>query len=340
MKLKLILITICMSCSTTFFGHNANLKNIANTIHFQQNANGVPTNSLVTVSFQDNHKTLWIGTSVNDYDGNVYTSNDNGKSFQKFITSDFKGIVFAMMQDDQNNLWFGTLDALYMSSNYGKNWTNVSHSTSYVMSVTNITEDSQHVIWVASDSGLWKTTNYGKSFVNVNVQPLGTDATYSAFKEDNHHNLWAGVFYYSQGEYTGVYRSTDFGKTWQFMFANWIVSDICQDKNNDILLGTRTGVFISSDFGAHFKEILFNKQSLATNRMYIDSENNIWAGSVQMGLWESNDNAKTWTQNLNGLKSSWGIRSIYQDSTNNYWLGTFQITSNSVYNFYGLYQSI
>jgi len=182
----------------------------------------------------------------------------------------------------------------------------------------------------AVNGGVWKTTNGGQTWRNVtdgrtDISSVGAIAV--APSDPN-------VIYVGTGESqlredltygTGVYRSTDAGKTWHHLGLNDTqqIGDVVIDPRDPdrayvAAIGhafgpnAERGVFRTTDGGKSWKKVLFINDSTGANDLTIDPTNprilfaSVWkfqrtpwgmdAGGGRSGLWKTTDGGDTWKE--------------------------------------------
>ncbi|MBI2796156.1 MAG: glycosyl hydrolase [Gemmatimonadetes bacterium] len=182
----------------------------------------------------------------------------------------------------------------------------------------------------AVNGGVWKTTNAGASWTNITdgVSDISSVGAITVAPSDPN-VIWVGT---GEGQPredvtygTGVYRSTDGGKSWTSLGlpdARQITAIRVDGKDPDrawvASLGhafgpnSERGVFRTTDGGATWKKVLFLNDSTGAADLSIDPTNprilfaSMWkfqrtpwgmdAGSGRSGLWKTTDGGDTWTE--------------------------------------------
>ena len=182
----------------------------------------------------------------------------------------------------------------------------------------------------AVNGGVWKTTNAGASWANItdgksDISSVGAIAV--AASDPN-------VIYVGTGEAqpredltygTGVYRSTDGGRSWQHLGLadSYQVSQIRIDPRDPDRVfvsavghafgpNAERGVFRTTDGGKTWKKVLFLNDSTGAADLSMDQTNSrilyasMWKfqrtpwgmdeGGGRSGLWKTTDGGDTWTE--------------------------------------------
>ena len=134
---------------------------------------------------------------------------------------------------------------------------------SYVME----SEKENGVIYTGSDDGLvYVTKNGGKEWTNITPKDLG-EALINAIEVSPHNSavVYIAANKYKFNDFTPfIYKSSDYGKTWT-KIVNGIpygafTKVVREDEQRKGLLyaGTETGLYISYDDGANWKNLQLN----------------------------------------------------------------------------------
>ena len=180
------------------------------------------------------------------------------------------------------------------------------------------------------NGGVWRTTNGGQSWANITdgVSDISSVGAMAIAPSD------ANVIYVGTGESqlredltpgTGVYRSTDAGKSWtnlgladSHQVADIIVDPRDPDRAYVAAMGhafgpnRERGVFRTLDGGKTWKKVLFINDSTGANDLTIDPSNprilyasmykfqrtpwSMQAGGGRSGIWKTVDGGDSWTE--------------------------------------------
>jgi len=187
----------------------------------------------------------------------------------------------------------------------------------------------------ATGGGVWKTDNYGMSWKNVSdgYFPTPSIGAISVYQKD------PKIVYVGTGSDglrsnviagKGVYKSTDAGKTWNFIGLKESgqigAVEIHPDNPNIVYVAAigqafgrneERGVFKTTDGGKTWDKVLYHSDSIGFSDLELapDDPNTIYAGawrgerkpwtiisgSTEGGVYKSTDAGKTWTKLANGL---------------------------------------
>jgi photosystem II stability/assembly factor-like uncharacterized protein len=230
-----------------------------------------------------------------EYSG-LYKSTDNGNTWSKIVTqfNDFQ--VYAIYITEEDHIWVGTnfQGRIYRSTDNGKTWENKRNG--YNTGECWAFGQSKDGILFAGDGQyvkIFRSTDYGENWtLSANLRPL-------VFATDSNNIVYAGT-------HDGLFATRDSGKTWaqNNFLKNFPVSSLLIDTNNNIFCGTGyysngDGVFHSADGGQNWTQLgLTGKVVLS---LAFDSQNNLYAGTLNDGLFKTTDMGQTWNQYQNGL---------------------------------------
>jgi hypothetical protein len=114
-------------------------------------------------------------------------------------------------------------------------------------------------------------------------------------------NLYVGLAAAFSHEKFGIYRSTDQGKTWTHMaFPDAEVRAFGYDETNNILYaaiqdGINNGTYKSTDEGVTWENIHAPVEDHVT-ALKVDTEGNLYIGSIGDGVYILNKKTQTWSQ--------------------------------------------
>ncbi len=196
---------------------------------------------------------------------------------------------------------------------------------------------SLHTFYVATrNGGIWKTVNNGTTFFPV-FDSVGTGSIGAiAVALSNPDIVWAGTgeCYNARYSYsgTGIYKSTDAGKSWQSMGltdSQHIAKIVIDPKNPDIVYvavmghlfshNSERGVFKTIDGGKHWKKVLYIDDNTGVIDLVMNPENpeilyaaayektrlpwTFLATGAHSGIYKTSDGGKSWEKLTHGLPS-------------------------------------
>src|SRR6266436_6006015 len=176
-------------------------------------------------------------------------------------------------------------------------------------------EGKEGVIWVGTDDGnIQLTKDAGKSWQNVTPSGVSEWSTvsiveashfdagtaYAAVNRNNHDDLHPHIF-----------RTRDFGKTWQETVRGIRESDFVRTVREDparkglLYAGTETGVYVSFDGGEHWQSLRLNMPVVAIHDLAIEQDDLV-AATYGRAFWILDD--VTLLRQLDGRGAAAGAR--------------------------------
>jgi photosystem II stability/assembly factor-like uncharacterized protein len=189
----------------------------------------------------------------------------------------------------------------------------------------------------AASGGVWKTENEGVTWEPVFENAASASIGDIAVDPSNPQTVWVGtgecnIFRSSQAG-TGIYKSTDGGKTWAHMglaATQTIARIIVHPRNPDTIfvaasghewtLNPERGVYKTGDGGRNWEKVLSVNDETGAIDLVMDPKDNdtiyaaTWqrtrrkwndprnhAASAGSGIWKTTDAGKTWKPVNNGL---------------------------------------
>ena len=164
-----------------------------------------------------------------------------------------------------------------------------------VINTFSLSRVKQNVIWVGTGNGLVHVTQDGKSWQNVTVPGLPDKASITIVESSP---LDAASAYVvataSQNTQPLIYRTRDFGKTWQAIATglpeDWTARVVRADPVRKGLLyaGTSNGIFFSLDDGDHWQNLQLNLPTSAITDLDVHGDDLV-ASTFGRSLWILDD---------------------------------------------------
>ena len=236
-------------------------------------------------------------------------------------------IPMAFSPQDPHLLYLGT-QFLLETTDAGTNWEAVSGDLTRVRpdekdskqargTILTIapSEGKEGVIWVGTDDGnIQLTKDAGKSWQNVTPSGVSEWSTvsiveashfdagtaYAAVNRNNHDDLHPHIF-----------RTRDFGKTWQETVQGIRETDFVRTVREDparkglLYAGTETGVYVSFDGGEHWQSLRLNMPVVAIHDLAIEQDDLV-AATYGRAFWILDD--VTLLRQLDGRGAAAGAR--------------------------------
>ena len=228
----------------------------------------------------------------------LYKSTNNGNTWNKIFTQyeDFQVLTIFISKDDV--IWVGTdfQGAIFRSTDNGITWENKANGYG-AFGCWAFGESKEGVLFAGDvDSGrLYRSTDNGENWqLSAHLAPL-------SFAADSENTVYMGTFN------NGLYKSNDNGISWtqvnSFVYSNAIPS-IIVDENNNIYCGTGfynygDGVYYSSDRGESWVQLGLSGKTIFS--LVLDSNGNLYAGTVKDGLFKTSDLGQHWEQKQKGI---------------------------------------
>ena len=223
-----------------------------------------------------------------------FRSFDGGNSWQE-INPPSSVNVFAF--GSQNQIFIGTHDGVYLSTNSASTWTARNSGIENIV-INDLGVDANGDLYAgSSQDGIFYSSDEGLSWLTRNTS-LGSLKITSIHIAPNG-DIYAGT------EDQGVYRSTDKGITWMPVNGNLPdlrVRTIATGMNSELYIGTEgSGIFKSTNHGATWaaKNQNINIQYLNAGLRLIS--NDFLLGTQGSGIFQSPDGQSGWTAKNNGL---------------------------------------
>jgi len=194
---------------------------------------------------EKNPSTYYIGFAV----GGIVKTVNNGTTFDPIFDTYGAGSIadMALAPSDPNILYVATGEAnnrqttsygdgLYKSTDAGKTFTNIGFKDAQTLGRVIVHPRDPNTVWMAvgghlygpsADRGVYMTTDGGKTWTKTLYVDPNTSATEIVIDPGNPSNLWAAMYqrqrtawgFSGGGPGSGIYNSTDGGKTWKKVTA-------------------------------------------------------------------------------------------------------------------------
>ena len=232
--------------------------------------------------------------------GGVLRSTDNGATWTSANLGLTAQVVHALATAPNpaggTDLYAGTNEGIFRSTNRGNSWTNVSFIYSRVQALE---ASPSGAILAGTEADIFRSTNAGATWTDTNGSAVASALDFAT----NLHGT-QGVSLFAGGSPTGVAKSTDDGATW-FHSSNGLgdfdVNSVAAVPNGsggtNLLAGTYSELYISTDDGNNWGPA--NLQTLTLD--YAVTPNGIFAAGFG-GVWRSTNGGTAWTAASGGIE--------------------------------------
>jgi len=262
-------------------------------------SDGLNSNSINHI-LEDKNGKIWIGTDKGlcRYDGKAFTEipiplpkNLPPNKNELYKTQ----LVFHIIQDKVGNLWFATIDGVYVYD--GTSFTHfvINEGAGGFLStnhnVERILEDKDGYIWFGgrTNEGVYRydgksITNFKLKEITLKFESMNRVATHSwawPQMQDKNGNIWfsnwGGAYRYDGKTFTSITKSEGLPG------YNGIVKKIIEDKNGNLWFGGDFGIsrYDGKSF-TNFKDGLINPDIWTILK---DKNENLWVGTRETGLY-------------------------------------------------------
>ncbi len=293
---------------TIWAGTKTGLYEIKNKIIKHYGLNNGLSNSLILSTFVDSEDNLWIGTQ----EGLTFHKNN---SFIKLGANE--GLtdysVSSIAQDREKNIWIGTDEGLYKMVDMSfKIYRGIYKKP---LDAWSIVEKSKDEYLIGTElQGIVSLKN-GKfseiEFGHQNIKGM------SILFFDKSKNLWIGT-------YEGVYRYpyNNYSNYSISYKNNGVITDIIQDKDNNIKFSTLIGGNIEFN-GSSFRKLHNQNKDIPSMYFYlIDSEKRLWVGT-STGLEIITEDSTYVPKEFEWMKD-YSILCMAEDSYGYIWAGSYE----------------
>ena len=380
-----------------------NYETVLNALSFRSIGPAVTSGRISDIVVNPLDKSEWYVSAAS---GGVWKTNNAGTSFYPIFESQASFSIGCLKIDPKNPhvIWVGTGennnqrsvaygDGIYKSEDGGKTWKNMGLKTSEHIGMVAIDPNNTNIVYVAAygplwnsggERGIYKTLDGGSTwnrvlnvsehtgFNEVHIDPNNSNILYASAHQRQRHE-WT---YVGGGPESGLYKSTDFGVTWNKLEnglpkgdvgrISIAVSPVKSDYVYALIEASNgnQGLYFSSDRGASFEKR--SPYSSAGNyyvEIFADPVNadkiysmNTWAeasidgGRSFQGLGEKNkhvDNHAIWIDKENpnhvllgcdgGLYETWDKAATWDFKSNLPITQFYRVTVDNAKPFYNIY---
>lgn len=257
-------------------------------------SNGLTTSYAICITMKGSR--IFLGTG-----SGLFVSADNGATWNTVLINGVANSLINAVGSNAQSIFIITNYTLYRSDDEGATWITLFYQEYlYSMGINGNT-----VFWGSGSSVLYRSVNNGMDYSSIDLS--------------NYYNFYCPVSYAFTGSaifasgVTGlVFKSTDNGDTWTEVtngMSNPAAITLTA-SGNKIYAGCYVGqlyyptspgdggIYVSQDEGAHWTSLGMKGYTVETIAI---SGNRIIAGTLQAGIFISDDGGLTWNSSNNGL---------------------------------------
>ncbi|MFZ1519200.1 MAG: T9SS type A sorting domain-containing protein [Ignavibacteriaceae bacterium] len=251
--------------------------------------------------------------------GGLFRSTDGGENWYS-ISNEIDNIgVFVLKISAAGDVYAGTLQSIYKSTDQGVTWNKVDASLPQNGYAEDITFDNSDNIYVTNAyEGVYKSTDAGNSWTLFsNGLPSSKYVRRIEFTSNN-------ILLLSD-LYRGIYKSTDFGANWiqsnTGLDSTYYVSSFGSNSAGEIFISTSgNGPFKSTDNGNSWVSIQGDLSLPYASDIDFTSTGDLYLTIVQQ-LYKSTNGGTNWS-NITTMFNGFGFQSAYVDNNDNVWATT------------------
>ena len=176
---------------------------------------------------------------------------------------------------NSNNIFAGTINGVFLSTNNGANWTATGLANTRVLSLA---VSGNNIFAGTYGDGVYLSTNNGANWTAVNTGLANTDVRSLAVSGSN---IFAGT------DGGGVFLSTTNGANWTVVNTGLIATNVSPlaVSGSDIFAGTVDGIFLSTNNGANWTAVNTGLPNTDCTSLAV-SGSDIFAGTYNSGVWK------------------------------------------------------
>lgn len=293
-------------------------------LHQANNESSLPSNYIHFIA-EDSLSNLWIATTEG-----VCLYNRKNNDFQHIIINGHQKPFITSYSLVNDGIIFGGKNCIYKFKYATREWETLYLEQQPKINISfnrMIRYDDRHILINTPWHGIYQFDLYTNKLKKTEYF---TDKSYNCIYVDSRNQLWISP--YGKGLY--CYKNNQIIKHYtkiNSLLTNDVIYDIVE-KDNQLWIATDGGginiLSLENDSISCINHIQDNLNSFPTNavcRIYLDSTNNIWAGTVSNGLIGiKHVHARTYSDvpfnNPYGLSGS-AVNSFLQDSNGIIWIG-------------------
>jgi len=251
--------------------------------------------------------------------GGLFRSTDGGENWYSISKSVNNIGVFVLKISPTGDVYAGTLQSIYKSTDNGITWNKVGNSFPEYGYAEDIAFDNSGNIYVPSPyEGVYKSTDGGVSWTLLNNGLPSSKYCYRIGSTSNN------ILFVSD-MYRGIYKSTDFGLSWNQsntgLDTTYYINNITSNSSGVIFIATAgNGPFKSTDNGNSWVSIKGDLSLLYCSDIDLTTNGDLYLTIVQQ-MYKSTNGGVNWT-NITTMFNGFGFQSAFVDNNDNIWATT------------------
>lgn len=224
-------------------------------------------------------------------DQGIFRSVDNGENWTEVSSTALGDKTCFTFAVSGTNLYVGSEIGVYRSTNLGTNWISQNSGLPQGTDIRDLVFHGDFFFAGDHTHGVYRSTNNGSwTKVNTNL----TDTSISSFAVSGT-TLFAGTN-------NGVFRTLNYGTTWQKILNINNVSDVATNGQNVFAATFYSGIFRSTNSGTSWSSFITGLTSNVIPAL-LSHTTNLFAGTSN-GVYRSTNNGNSaWLESNNGLTS-------------------------------------
>ncbi|MCL4708156.1 T9SS type A sorting domain-containing protein [bacterium] len=216
------------------------------------------------------------------------------------------------------DLWAGTNAGIFRTTDYGLTWSQVERPIAGKEVISMLWIDNLTVYVGTAQDGLFRSDNGGATW----TQALEARAVRALLWLERDQTLYAGLAYAGLSDELGVWKSTDFGKTWEPSgLSNQEISEFHEIDGRLIAIGAY--LFYSDNGGSNWAQVDPPNTLTPSKPALLSVDSLLYAATFFAGVWRSGDRGETWVQANPPMDTQWIGTLIYNATNHSLFAGTY-----------------
>lgn len=217
---------------------------------------------------------------------------------------------------DQAHVYAGTDHGIFLSTDFGASWGPINNGFPDDLVLAISINNSGHVFGGTDLNGLYRSTNFGSNWSQLTNGLTSPDMTALAYRSPS--TIFAGT------DGAGIFVSTNNGDSWTQSntgLGDLLTRSITMDHSGNVFVGTNTGgLFRSTNAGLSWTAMA-GLSTLSIVSLCTHPNGDLYAGTPGDGVFRSTDNGATWSAINSGLTNLF-VYALAVDSSRYVYAGT------------------